>query len=84
MTRSVLILALGLAACSEPPADAPANASASVPALAVSSQGEPIATSVVGGAARLVLTRGAAAPAGTAAGWTLATDDAGTIRTRTD
>ncbi len=70
MTRSVLLLALGLAACSETPAEAPAaaDATASVPALAVSSQGEAIATSVVGDAARLVLTRGTAAPVEVARG----------------
>ncbi len=72
MTRSVLILALGLAACSETPADASAaadtSAESSVPSLAVSSDGDAIATAVVGDAARLVLTRGTAAPVEVARG----------------
>lgn len=69
MIRLSLILALGLAACSETPAGTPAAPeTASVPALAVSAQGETLETSVVGEAARLMLTRGTAAPVEVARG----------------
>lgn len=69
MIRLSLILALGLAACSEPPTGTPAAPeTASVPALAVSAQGETLETSVVGEAARLMLTRGSAAPVEVARG----------------